>query len=368
MFSQIFIDRPKLAMVVSIVTVIAGTLCLSQAPIAEYPEIAPPCVMVMATYNGASSQELADTVATVIEEQCNGLENLLYFSSTCSNTGMYLLEITFASGSNTDINLVNVQNAVKRAEPLLPDLVKRNGVRQFKRSGDVLAFYNFTTDGSKLTLTQLSNFIRTNVRDPLSRIPGISEVSIMGERNYSMRLWLDSAKMSNLGISVDEVSNAVKNQNIQAAAGSIGSEGSSSFLQLKLSTLGRLHTTEQFENIVVRSKENGEQVKIKDIARVELGAESYSNGSRFNGQDAIGVMIYRNTDANALDVVNRANALLDELKETQFPEGVDYQIGYDPTKYIRITMMEIFETLILTLVLVVAITYLFLQDWRATLV
>ena len=145
MFSQIFIERPKLAMVISIVTVIAGLLCLSKAPIAEYPEIAPPTIMVMANYTGASSQELADTVATVIEEQCNGLENLLYFSSTCSNTGLYLLEITFESGSDTDINLVNVQNAVKRAEPLLPDVVKRNGVRQFKRSGDILAFYNFST-------------------------------------------------------------------------------------------------------------------------------------------------------------------------------------------------------------------------------
>ncbi|MBE6389552.1 MAG: efflux RND transporter permease subunit [Lentisphaerae bacterium] len=368
MFSQIFIERPKLAMVISIVTVIAGLLCLFQAPIAEYPEIAPPTIMVMANYTGASSQELADTVATVIEEQCNGLEDLLYFNSSCSNTGMYLLEITFESGSDTDINLVNVQNAVKRAEPLLPEIVKRNGVRQFKRSGDILALYNFTTDGSEMTLTELSNFIRTNVRDPLSRVPGVSEVSIMGERNYSMRLWLDTAKMANLGIATSDVSAAVQAQNVQAAAGSIGSEGSSDFIQMKLSTLGRLHTTEQFENIVVRSKANGEQVKIKDIARVELGAESYSNGSRFNGVDAISLLIYRNSDANALEVVKKTNALLEELKASQFPKGVDYHIGYDPTEYIRITMAEIFETLILTLILVVAITYLFLQDWRATLV
>jgi len=368
MFSQIFIDRPKLAMVVSIVTVIAGSLCLFNAPIAEYPEIAPPTIMVMANYTGASSQEVADTVATVIEEQCNGLEGLLYFSSTCSNNGMYMLEITFESGSDTDINLVNVQNAVKRAEPLLPDVVKRNGVRQFKRSGDILALYNFTTDGSVLSLTELSNFIRTNVRDPLSRVPGISEVSIMGERNYSMRIWLDTRKMAGLGISTADVSNAIQAQNVQAAAGSIGTEGSSEYIQFKLTTLGRLHTVEEFENIIVLSKENGEQVKLKDIARVELGAESYTNGSRFNGEDAIALMIYRNTDANALDVVARANALLAELKETQFPEGVDYQIGYDPTEYIRITMAEIFETLLLTLILVVAITYLFLQDWRATLV
>ncbi|MBR2345650.1 MAG: efflux RND transporter permease subunit [Lentisphaeria bacterium] len=368
MFSQIFIDRPKLSMVISIVTVIAGLLCLSQAPIAEYPEIAPPSIMVMATYDGASSSELADTVATVIEEQINGLENLLYFSSTSSNTGMYLLEITFESGSNTDINLVNVQNAVKRAEPLLPDTVKRNGVRMFKRSGDILSFYNFTTDGSVLSLTELSNFIRTNVRDPLARVPGVSEVSIMGERNYSMRLWLNADRMSRLGISIDDIAAAVRAQNVQAAAGSVGSEGSNPFVQLKISTLGRLHTVEQFGNIIIRSKSTGGQVKLNDIARIELGAESYSNSSRFNGNNAIGMIIYRNTDANAIEVVDAANKLLNELKATQFPKGVNYTVGYDPTEYIRITMAEIFETLIMTLVLVVAITYLFLQDWRATLI
>ena len=368
MFSQIFIDRPKLAMVISIVTVIAGLLCISQAPIAEYPEIAPPSIMVIAHYDGASSTELADTVATVIEEQINGLEHLLYFNSTSGNTGMYLLEITFESGSNTDINLVNVQNAVKRAEPLLPESVQRNGVRMFKRSGDILSVYIFTTDGSELSLTGLSNFIRTNVRDPLSRIPGVSEVSIMGERNYSMRVWLDSDRMQRMGISIGDITAAVRGQNVQAAAGSVGSEGSNSFVQYKISTLGRLKTKEEFADIIVRSDSAAGQVKLGDVARIELGAESYSNSGRFNGENSIALMLYRNTDANALEVVEKANALLDELRATQFPKGVVCHVGYDPTKYIRITMREIFETLVLTLVLVVAITYLFLQDWRATLI
>ena len=368
MFSQIFIDRPKLAMVISIVSVIAGLLCVRQAPIAEYPEIAPPSIMVIANYDGASSQELADSVATVIEEQINGLEHLLYFSSTSGNTGLYLLEITFEPGSDTDINLVNVQNAVKRAEPLLPETVKRNGVRMFKRSGDILSVYIFTTDGTELSLTQLSNFIRTNVRDPLARVDGVSEVSIMGERNYSMRLWLDNDRMQRMGISIGDVAAAVQGQNMQAAAGAVGSEGSNAYMQFKITTLGRLHTKEEFANIVIRSNSAAGQVKLGDIARVELGAESYSNSSRFNGQNSIALMLYRNTDSNALDVVGRANALLENLQETQFPKGVRYSIGYDPTKYIRITMREIFETLLLTLVLVVAITYLFLQDWRATLI
>ena len=368
MFSQIFIERPKLAIVVSIVTVIAGLLCIFNAPIAEYPEIAPPTIMVWATYTGAGSQEVANTVATVIEEQMNGLENLHYFSSSCSDNGMYLLEITFEPGTDTDIALVNVQNAVKRAEPLLPQTVKDNGVRQFKRSGDILSLYNFTTDGSTLSLTELSNFIRTNVRDPLTRISGVSEVSIMGERNYSMRIWLDTAHMASLGIKTSDVQLAVRSQNIQAAAGTIGAEGANDVLQLKLNALGRLDTVEQFSNIIIRSKQNGSQVKLGDIARIELGAENYSNGGRFNGKDAISLMIYRNSDANAIDVVDRCNALLENLKATQFPEGVDYSIGYDPTRYIRVTMTEIFETLLMTLVLVVVITWLFLQDWRATLI
>ncbi|MBE6392035.1 MAG: efflux RND transporter permease subunit [Lentisphaerae bacterium] len=368
MFSQIFIERPKLAIVISIVTVIAGLLCVFKAPIAEYPEIAPPTIMVWANYTGAGAQEVANTVATVIEEQMNGLEDLLYFSSSCSDNGNYMLEITFEAGTDTDIALVNVQNAVKRAEPLLPQTVIDNGVRQFKRSGDILSLYNFTTDGSTLSLTELSNFIRTNVRDPLTRIPGVSEVSIMGERNYSMRIWLDTAHMASLGIKTSDVQAAVRSQNIQAAAGTVGAEGANDVLQLKLNALGRLDTVEQFSNIIVRSKKNGSQIKLGDIARIELGAESYSNGGRFNSRDAISLIIYRNTDANAIDVVDRCNALLDDIKAKQFPAGVDYKIGYDPTRYIRVTMAEIFETLIMTLILVVVITWLFLQDWRATLV
>ena len=367
MFSQIFIERPKLAIVVSIVTVIAGLLCVFNAPIAEYPEIAPPTIMVWATYTGAGSQEVANTVATVIEEQMNGLEDLLYFSSSCSDNGMYLLEITFEPGTDTDIALVNVQNAVKRAEPLLPQTVKDNGVRQFKRSGDILSLYNFTTDGSTLSLTELSNFIRTNVRDPLTRINGVSEVSIMGERNFSMRIWVDPVKLSALNITPDDVANAVRSQNQQAAAGAVGTEFSHDSMQLKVTTLGRLKTVEEFGNIVVRSSSNGRQVRLKDIARVELGAEQYANSSAYNGEESVALMIYRNDDSNAISVVDRVNALLKDLSKN-FPKGVSYTIAYDPTKYIRISLEEIAMTLLMTLILVVLITYIFLQDWRATLI
>lgn len=367
MFSQIFIDRPKLAIVISVVTVLVGLLCVFQAPIAEYPEIAPPAITVWATYTGAGSEEVANTVATVIEEQMNGLEHLLYFTSTSSNTGTYSLELTFKSGIDTDIAQVNVQNAVRRAEPMLPQVVKDNGIKIFKRSSDMLSAYSFTTDGSEVSLIGLSNFIRTNIRDPMSRVDGISEVNIMGERNYSMRIWLDPVHMSALQIKPEDVAAAVQSQNVQAAAGAVGVESSNDFIQLKVNALGRLKTVEEFGNIVVRSGENGSQVMLRDIARIELGAENYTHNSSYNGDGSIGMIIYRNTDANAIDVVNRANALLESLRPS-FPRGVDYHIAYDPTKYIRISMREIAETLVLTLVLVVAITYVFLQDWRATLI
>lgn len=367
MFSQIFIDRPKLAIVISIVTVLAGLLCMLNAPVAEYPEIAPPSIMVVANYTGAGSEEVADSVATVIEEQINGLEDLLYFSSTSNNTGMYILEITFKSGTDTDIAQVNVQNAVRRAEPLLPQSVIDNGVRQFKRSGDILAFYSFSTDGSVLSLTELSNYIRTNIRDPLSRVDGISEVSVMGERNYSMRIWLNSMHMAAIGVKPDDVAEAIRSQNLQAAAGTVGAESSNDYIQLKVNALGRLKSTDEFADIIVKTGEDGKIVRLGDIARIELGAESYSNSSYNNGVGAVGLVIYRNSDANAIQVVDRANQLLAELSKS-FPAGVTYDMSYDPTEYIRISMEEIVWTLVLTLVLVVAITYLFLQDWRATLI
>ena len=367
MISQVFIDRPRLAIVISIVTVLLGGLCLLKAPVAEYPEIAPPSLVVFANYTGASAEEVADTVATVIEEQMNGLEDLLYFSSTSSDAGLYNLSITFKSGTDTDIALVNVQNAVSRAEPLLPQIVKDNGVKYFKRSSDILALYNFSTDGSELNQVQLSNYIRTNIRDPLARVDGVSEVSIMGERNYSMRIWVDPVKLSALNITPDDVAAAVRSQNQQAAAGAVGTEFSHNSMQLKVKTLGRLKTVEEFGNIVIRSGTAGRQVKLKDIARIELGAEQYANSSAYNGEECVALLVYRNDDSNAIEVIDRVNALLKQLSKT-YPKGVSHTIAYDPTKYIRISLEEITMTLLMTLILVVVITYLFLQDWRATLI
>ena len=369
MISRVFIERPKLAIVISIVTVLAGILCIWNTPVAEYPEIAPPQIHVSATYPGASAQVIADTVATIIESEINGTEGMLYFSSKSNNSGGYELDITFKTGTNTDIAQVNVQNAIQRAEPSLPVEVKTLGVQVHKRSSDVLAMYAFMTDGSEISTLELCNFVRMHVRDPLSRLEGVSDAMIFGERNYSMRIWLDPMRMSALKIKPEDVAVAIQSQNIQAAAGTVGAENSNDYLQLKVNTLGRLKTPEQFGDIIIKTGDGGRMTRLRDIARIELGAESYSHNSTYNGKEAVALAIYRNDDANAIEVVNRANEVLEEMKANgTFPKGVSYVIGYDPTDYIRTTMLEIIRTLVEALLLVVAITYLFLQDWRATLI
>lgn len=367
MLSQIFIDRPKLAIVIALVTMLLGAMCISNVPVAEYPEIAPPQIMVTASYPGASAEVIADTVASVIESEINGIEDMIYFSSTSDNSGNYQLSITFKSGTDTDIAQVNVQNAVQRAEPTLPAEVKALGVQTIKRSTDILGMYAFTTDGSELNLLELSNYIKINVRDELARINGISSCQIFGERSYSMRIWLDPLRMSALNIKPADISAAIEDQNIQAAAGTVGAENSNEYIQLKVNALGRLKTPQEFEDIIVKVGENGVVTRLADVARIELGSENYSDNSMFNGKPSIALAIYRNDDANANNVVAEANAKLKELSQ-RFPKGVSYVMGYDPTEYIRTTMKEIIETLIITFLLVVAITYIFLQDWRATLI
>lgn len=283
MISRIFIERPKLAFVISIVTVLAGAICIFRLPVAEYPEIAPPSIMVSASYPGASAEVIANTVATVVEEQVNGIEGMIYFSSTSSNAGSYSLTITFEPGTDTDIAQVNVQNAVRRAEPSLPSEVKALGINIKKRSSDILAMYSFTTDGSTLSDLELSNWVRMNVRDGLSRIDGISDAEIMGVRNYSMRIWLDPLRMSALGITPEDIAAAVQNQNVQAAVGTVGAEYANDYLQLKINTLGRLTTVDEFGDIVVKVGDKGRQTRLRDIARIELGSENYSAEAKWNG-------------------------------------------------------------------------------------
>lgn len=368
MFSRIFIERPKLAMVISIVTVFAGWLCMQQIPIAEYPEIAPPSITVIANYPGASAEEIADTIASPIEAEMNGLEDLLYFKSESNNSGTYQLEIKFKSGTDTDIALVNVQNALKRADSQLPQEVRALGVDVMKRSGDILGVFAFSKKGgTQADMVELGNFLRTNIKDELARVDGVSQVDIMGASEYSMRVWLDPLKMAAMSVTPAEIAAAIQQQNIQAAAGSVGTEGSSHYLQMKVNARGRLKTAAEFDEIIVRTDSDGRMIRLKDVARTELGAEYYFWNARDNTDPSIALALYRNSDANAIRVIDACTAKLKEL-ERFFPEGVSYHMGYDPTQYIRVTMDEIWHTLLLTLILVVAITYLFLQNWRATLI
>ncbi len=367
MFSQIFIDRPKLAFVISITLVLIGAICLHQLPIAEYPEIAPPQINVETFYVGASCEVVADTVGFPIEAEINGVEDILYFSSTSDNSGMYRCSITFKSGTNSDIAMVNVQNAVRRAEPSLPQEVLSYGIQVKKRSTDMLAVINFMTDYSNMSVLELSNYVTAQVRDPIARIDGVAEASLLATQEYAMRIWLDSLRMSALNISHADIINAVQSQNNMGATGSIGNEGSSDYLEFKVNVQGRLKTPQEFGEIVVKSDGQGNVVRISDIARVDLGSKNYYGKVFMNGQECVGVAIYRQDDANALDTINRVKAKLEEISR-RFPPGVTYMIGYDPTEFITISIQEIVTTLIVALILVVLITYLFLQDWRATLV
>ncbi len=367
MFSRIFIERPRLAIVVSLVLVLAGALCIKKLPVAEYPEIAPPTISVRASYTGASAQVVAETVAIPIEAQINGVEDMIYFSSTCDNSGNYSCSITFKSGTDSDMAMVNVQNAIKRAEPKLPTEVTKVGLTVEKRSGDILAMFSFMTDGSELDMLALNNYCSNTLQDPIARIDGVSSAEIMSMQEYAMRIWLDPLRMSGLGISVNDIQNAVASQNLQAAAGTIGSENSNEYMEYKLNIQGRLRTVEEFSNIVIRSDGQGNIVKLSDIAKVELGAASYPGITRYNGQECVGLAIYKNSDANALETVNKVKAEIEKISK-RFPKGVSYVIAYDPTEFIVVSLKEIVTTLITALVLVIVITYLFLQDWRATLI
>ena len=368
MFSRIFIERPRLAAVVSLILLLAGGISLANLPVAEYPEIAPPTLFVSATYSGASADVVAQTVAMPLENEINGVEDLLYFSSTSSNSGSYSCSVTFRSGTDSDIALVNLQNAVKRAEAQLPSEVTKVGITVEKRGNDILAMLAFQTDGTSLSLNELVNYVNNNVKDALARLEGVSSSDMMSQREYAMRIWMDPLRMSGLGISSSEIRSAVEAQNVQAAAGTLGAEGSNRYVSYKLNVQGRLKTAEEFGEIVVRSDaDSGRIVRLRDVATVELGSSSYSGRSTFNGKESVGLSLYRSPDANALATMNRIKAEL-ATWEQRFPPGVSYSIAYDPTKFIVASMREMVSTLVVALILVVLVTWLFIQDWRATLI
>jgi len=369
MISKVFIERPRLAIVVSLVITLAGSLAMLNIPVAQYPEITPPEVRVTTNYIGASAEVVAQSVGAPIEAEVNGVDNMLYMSSTSADNGSYSLSVTFDVGTDPDLAQVSVQNRVQQAVSRLPVEVTRQGVSVRKQSSNMLMVVQFLSPGGSQDELFISNYVSMTVNDALSRIKGVSTVSIFTPQDYSMRIWMDPERMAALGLTSGDVVAAIEGQNIQATMGAIGTapavQGQQS--QIVLRAKGRLKTVSEFEEIIVRTNDQGAVVRLADIARVELGAQSYSGSSKFNGSASIPVGIFQSPEANALDTAEAVAIELARLSK-QFPNDLEYHIAYDTTKFVRSGIREMIVTLFITFLLVVVVTYLFLQDWRATLI
>lgn len=369
MISSFFITRPRFALVLSVVMIIAGLLAIRAIPVAQYPPITPPEIQVTAAYPGASAEVVASSVAAPIEAEVNGVPGMLYMSSTSSNTGSYTLTVTFAVGTDPAIAQVNVQNRVALATPRLPPTVTQQGVSVRTRSTNMLLAINVYSPRGTRDEIFLANYATINVRDALARVDGVGEAGSFSTLNYAMRIWLDPNRLTALGITASEVAEAVRSQNALASAGLIGSPPAPDGQQLQLTVLarGRLASPEEFGNVIIRTNPEGGVVRLRDVARVELGAQDYGARSSLNGQPSATVVIYQAPGANALDVAAQVRAELERLSQ-RFPEDVAYAIVFDTTRFVSATIEEIVFTLGITFLLVVAVTYLFLQDWRATLI
>jgi multidrug efflux pump len=385
MISHFFIDRPIFATVLSIVIVILGVVALSQLPIAQYPDVTPPTVQVTATYPGANAITVAETVATPIELEVNGVEGMLYMSSKCTNDGQMNLDVTFELGTNLDTAQVLVQNRVAVAEAKLPEEVKRTGVTTKKKSPSILMVVNLISPDGRYDQLYLSNFALLNVKDDLARLKGVGDSTFLGPRDYSMRVWLDPNKLASLEMTAGDVIQAIKEQNVQVAAGRIGQPplppGANVPFQLPLNVQGRLSSEEQFEDIVVKRGEGGQVVHLRDVVRqktydedgrvvekgIELGAETYDVNAYLDGQPSVALAVYQLPGSNALDTAAAIREKMVELK-SRFPEGVEYKIEYDTTVFVSESIASVFHTLIEAFVLVFIVVLVFLQNWRATII
>ncbi len=369
MFSQIFIKRPRLAGVVSIIITITGLIALFNIPVARYPNITPPSIIVSAVYPGASAQILADTVAAPLEKEVNGVDNMLYMSSSCSNSGLYSLTVTFAAGSDPDIDQVNLQNRIQLATPKLPVEVVAQGITVIKRSTDTMAIVAYYSPDKSRDMLFLSNYVSRNVKDELVRLAGVSDAMIYGEKEYSIRIWLDSDRLTALGLTAADVIAAIRSQNIQAAVGSVGQSPAApdQQVQFSLRAKGRLTKIDDFADIVVRANDRGGLVRVRDVARVELGSKTYGHIDTLNGGEAAIMAIYRAAGANSIATMKEVRARLAEISRN-LPSGVESKLILDTTEYVSAAIREIIFTLTLTFLLVLFVNYIFLQDWRATLV
>lgn len=364
-----FITRPIFASVLSIIIVLAGLTSALQLPIAQYPQIAPPTVLVTATYPGASAETIAKTVAAPIEEQLSGIENLLYFSSSADSSGTLTITATFEIGTDIDRATFNVRNRVNIAQSRLPDDVRRIGLTIQKRSNDILIVIMLISKEKMHDTLFLSNYATLNVLDEIKRIKGVGDARVFGGQDYSMRIWLRPDRMAQLGVTTSDIASAIRAQNAQYASGRIGQEPAPADQQLAYTVIakGRLLEPEQFGNIVIRGSGSRGVLYLKDVARIELGSQSYNVRTTLNGQPGTGIPIFLQSGANALETADAIKKKMDELS-LRFPEGMEYVVPYDTSKFVKASIWEVIKTLGEAMVLILLVVYLFLQSWRATLI
>ncbi len=369
MFSRFFIERPIFASVISIIIVFAGGVAIFSLPIAQYPEIVPPVVQVKASYPGADPQVIAETVAAPIEQQVNGVENMLYMSSQSSADGSYTLSVTFELGTNIDMNTVLTQNRVAAALSQLPEEVQRQGVTTKKVSSALVAVISFYSPDGRYDDLYITNYLTIYVKDVLARIRGVGDVVTYPTKDYSMRIWLDADKLRARNLTVDDVVNALRQQNVQVASGQLGQPPvpKDQVYQLSVNTLGRLTDVAQFQEVILKTGEGTRAIRVKDVARVDLGGKAYDFQSLYNGKQAATMIVYQSPGSNAIEVTKELIKNLDELKKT-FPQGLEYRVIYKISDFINASIHEVIKTLFEAFVLVVLVVFIFLQSWRATLI
>ncbi len=367
--NRFFIDRPVFASVISIVIVLVGLVTMQILPISQYPQLTPPQIVVSATYPGASAETIAQTVAAPLEQEINGVEGMIYMQSSNSSSGAMQISVTFDQGTDPDQATIDVNNRVQRAVSSLPEEVTRLGVTVSERSTSILCLVAMYAEGGRFDTTYVANYALLNVIDDLKRIPGIGDASLLGERDYAMRIWLRPDKLARYGLTPSDVAAAIREQNAQFAVGRFGDEPNDESLAFTYSatTQGRLPDAAAFGNVILRSSENAATLRVRDVARVELGSASYAVDSRLNGNPAVPIAIYLQTGANALDAIAAVRSRMDEL-QANFPEGIRYEVPYDTTKFIQVSIEEVIHTFIEAIILVVAVVFLFLQNVRATLI
>ena len=368
-FSHFFIDRPIFASVLSIVIVIIGGLAVFRLPVAQFPDIVPPTVVVSARYPGANPKVLADTVAAPIEQEINGVENMLYMSAQCAGDGTMSLTITFKLGTDIDKAQVQVQNRVSVAEPKLPEEVRRFGVTTAKRSPDITLVVNLISPNGRYDKLYIDNYAYLQVKDALARLPGVGNVTIFGARDYSMRIWLDPEKVAARNLTANDVVDAIREQNVQVAAGIIGQPPMTSGVpfQFTVNAQGRLVDEEQFGDIVIKTGPDGQVTRVRDVARVELAARDYSMDSKLDGQPNASLGIFQLPGSNSIETSDAVHATMERLKQS-FPPGLDYRIVFDTTGYTRESIRAVLDTLVEAMLLVVLVVVIFLQSWRASII